>query len=73
MHVKLSNEGYAEGLITSAEDAEAAKSMFIIGVEQMGPDAYAVEVTGSLNRYMLHNGHFDLISGDKDGYAIILC
>lgn len=63
MHVKLSKEGYSDGLIISEEDAAAAKSMIIIKVEQMGPDVYAIDVTGPLNRYLLHNGHFDIIVG----------
>ena len=59
--VRLSAEGYAEGLIFSPEAAEAAKGMNIIGVEQMGPDAWAIDVDGPLGIFCLHNGTLELV------------
>lgn len=53
LKVKLSTYGYACGLIESKEDAKAAEGMIITAFDQVGPDAWAVDVTGPLNRYLL--------------------
>lgn len=58
--VQLSADGWREGLVRSPEDAAAAQDMTITEVEQMGPDCWAIEVTGSLNIYLLNNMNLEL-------------
>lgn len=58
--VQLSAAGWQEGLVRSPKDAIAAQDMSITEVEQMGPDAYAIEVTGPLNIYLLNNMTLEL-------------
>jgi hypothetical protein len=61
--VKLSREGWRGGLVTSEEDAKCAAETKITWVSDSdyidSEDFWAVEVEGSLNRYMLHSDHFE--------------
>lgn len=60
--VKLTQEGWEEGLVRSPEDAQCAAGTTITWVsddDYINGEMWAVEVDGSLNRYLLHSDHFE--------------
>lgn len=54
--VKLNRKGYQARLIASEEDVKAAQEMIIKAVEKSDqPGVWLIDVSGTLNRYMLNN------------------
>lgn len=61
-HVKLNKRGYEKRLIASEDDVKAAQDMIIKAVEKSDqPGVWLIDVSGTLNRYMLNNQLVDPI------------
>lgn len=55
-HVRLNKKGYEARLIASEEDVKFAQDMVIKAVEKSDqPGVWLIDVSGTLNRYMLNN------------------